>query len=126
MVGGLGVDPVTEAQLLEIGFALIDEGWRPDRQPYGDVLARGQDDLLHTSFQAGLDVVVFAVCDQACLDLDVIVRGPNGAELGRDELPDSVPVVEFHTGLAGRYEFIVGMYESGVVPSQYALAVFTR
>lgn len=50
------------------------------------------------------------VCDDACRDLDLIVRDASGREVGRDEAVDDVPVVAVAT-TAGTYTVEVSMVD---------------
>ena len=72
--------------------------WNPGQQ--GRLLAGGVATFT-VELRGGLDYIVHGSCDEDC---DLVVRDPDGAEVGSDDEVDSVPVVELTTERTGRFQ----------------------
>lgn len=66
-------------------------------------LQAGSEHRWSVNLEGGTNYGVFGACDNDCSDVDLIVEGPNGQELGRDVLLDDYPIVGFTAPSSGRY-----------------------
>ena len=73
---------------------------------------------------AGATYLVAAGCDADCSDLDLWIRGPDGAVVGEDAGDDDVPVAQFTAPASGDYRLEVLMAACGKAPCRYGLEVY--
>lgn len=57
----------------------------------------------------GREFVIIGRCDEQCLSLGLMVRGPNGVEVGRDLFSNDVPIVRISASSGGRFTYEVRM-----------------
>ena len=73
---------------------------------------------------AGATYLVAAGCDGDCSDLDLWVRGPDGAVVAADDGGDDVPVAQFTARASGEYRLEVLMASCDKAPCRYGLEVY--
>lgn len=75
--------------------------------------------------QAARDVVIAAICDQDCSDLDLRVS-KDGTMLGEDILDDDAPMVRLQSFGGGTLRVRVEMPACSVAPCSFRVMVFAR
>ncbi len=78
------------------------------------------------NLQAGTEYRLVGVCDQDCFDLDLVLKDPDGEEVGSDILEDAIPLVAYVADTTGEYQVEVIMIACGLEPCSYRLAAFAK
>lgn len=89
-------------------------------------LQAGREHVWNINLEGGRNYGVFGACDNDCSDVDLIVEGPNGQELGRDVLLDDYPIVGFTAPSSGRYTVRIQLVTCEVEPCFVAGRVVTQ
>jgi hypothetical protein len=89
-------------------------------------LQAGGEHRWSINLEGGRNYGVFGACDNDCSDVDLIVEGPNGQELGRDVLLDDYPIVGFTAPSSGRYTVRIQLVTCEVEPCFVAGRVVTE
>ena len=113
------------AQLTRIAHTLSFDGYSLTHESEGS-LREGRSRTFSLWLRAGADYSIRGTCDDDCPDLDLELRGPNGAIVDRDFLNDDVPIVETSPDRAGRYTVTVVMASCSIEPCGYTVGVFER
>jgi S1-C subfamily serine protease len=69
-------------------------------------------------------VIVVAICDDRCTDLDLAIDGPDGSRVAVDVEDDATPSVFFEASAPGTYELKVGLAECAGRGCHVAFQVF--
>jgi hypothetical protein len=70
--------------------------------------------------EPGQVLIVDGFCDEACTDMDIVLYGEDGAEVGADRADDDVPIVEVP---AGTYEVEVSMIDCAAPECLYGVLI---
>lgn len=89
-------------------------------------LQAGREHVWNINLEGGRNYGIFGACDNDCSDVDLIVEGPNGQELGRDVLLDDYPIVGFTAPSSGRYTVRIQLVTCEVEPCFVAGRVVTQ
>lgn len=89
-------------------------------------LQAGTEHRWSINLEGGRNYGIFGACDNDCSDVDLIVEGPNGQELGRDVLLDDYPIVGFTAPSSGRYTVRIQLVTCEVEPCFVAGRVVTQ
>jgi hypothetical protein len=79
-----------------------------DRALWGTYLEAGKTCALNTSFDAGIEYLIYACADNPSRNIDLKVyqgRGTGGTVVARDTRPDSAPIVRFVPSVTGFHCF---------------------
>ena len=91
------------------------------------MLPSGGSVVLEANLRAGERYTVVAVCDDACVDLDLRAHAPGGEEvLDEDVSTDDVPVLTFTATVDGPHPVSVIMSECRAELCYFALKVLSR
>lgn len=89
-------------------------------------LAAGTEHRWSINLEGGRNYGIFGACDEDCSDVDLIVEGPDGGELGRDVLLDDYPIVGFTAPSSGRYTVRIQLVTCEVEPCFVGARVVTE
>lgn len=104
---------VVTAQLDSAAVLMAREGLSRRGGPVRGSLAQGASTDVEVRLAAGGTVALVGVCGVQCSDLDLVVFGPGGGEVGSDLLPDDAPIVMVENARAGTYRVRVSMPACG-------------
>lgn len=89
-------------------------------------LQAGREHVWNINLEGGRNYGVFGACDNDCSDVDLVVEGPNGEQLGSDLLLDDYPIVGFTAPSSGRYTVRIQLVTCEVEPCFVAGRVVTQ
>lgn len=89
-------------------------------------LRAGREHVWNINLEGGRNYGVFGACDNDCSDVDLVVEGPNGEQLGSDLLLDDYPIVGFTAPSSGRYTVRIQLVTCEVEPCFVAGRVVTE
>ena len=89
-------------------------------------LEAGTEHRWSINLEGGRNYGIFGACDEDCSDVDLIVEGPNGQDLGSDLLLDDYPIVGFTAPSSGRYTVRIQLVTCEVEPCFVGARVVTE
>ncbi len=114
------------AQLQHAQMALAQQGFQQIGQAATGGLQQGQTWNLPAQLYIGYDYRILGVCDRDCADLDLVLYDAAGTAILQDTAVSSQPVIAILPGYTGGYTIQVQMYQCGVAPCYYAVALYGR
>ena len=123
-----------QAVLLSSAGADIEQRLREDEQGYaiasrrfaiGETLAEDKKARHTFPIERGKTYLGLALCDDACGDIDLVVRDAAGNVLDNDEGSSADPVLIFRAETTGNVEVTVSMKACDEAPCEYGLGFHT-
>ena len=114
-------EEVVEQQFRAFARAAVD--WTLEHTMRGE-LAHEARNVQTVRLTQGVGYAAAAACDNDCHDLDLWVRGADGAVVGEDTLPDSEPVAKFVAPSSGEYRIEVQMVTCIKSPCRYGMELY--
>ena len=106
-------------ELGELGYTQVGED-------FGGTLGHEQGAEIPIPLEAGNEYRIGAVCDDDCMDLDLILRGPEGDTIASDILRDAFPVLVHSPAEDGEYNLTVHMAACFIEPCGFRVAAMSR
>ena len=116
-----GQDDAVEAQFTALARVQTD-AVREGR--FRGSLSNGGRSVETIRLQAGAAYLAAGACDADCKDLDLWVRGPDGAVVAQDSGEDDVPVARFSAPATGEYRLEILMATCEAEPCAYGLELY--
>lgn len=113
------------SQLAQFSERAQQAGFGPPELIAASALAAGASETHNYANSAGREIVVVAVCDNDCNDIDLRIRDGKGNVIGEDVLPDALPIVPVPAG-AGPLAVEAAVAHCAQAPCVYAVAVYAR
>jgi hypothetical protein len=110
---------LASAELTSAGFTQF-EGERRGS------LSTDQTVELPVTLQEGSEYRMIGVCDMDCLDLDLALLDPGGAEVASDFMEDALPILVHRPDTTGEYRVEVIMVACGIEPCAFRLATYVK
>ncbi len=101
-------------------------GYTQEGKDLGGALGHTQEAEIPLPLEAGIEYRIGAVCDDDCVDLDLILRGPEGDTINSDVLRDAFPVVIYAPPQDGEYDLLVRMAVCFIEPCGFRVAAMSR
>jgi hypothetical protein len=101
--------PVVAAQMVAANKSFGGQGYTPTAWAKQDDLKAGGASVFEINIVPGDAIMMLAVCDKACTDLDIQVFDPSGNQIGADEESDATPIVKFTGASEGLFKVRVTM-----------------
>jgi hypothetical protein len=98
-------------------------GYQPDGGARIGYLEFGQRGGLEFDLQPG-DYRIVAVCDNACLDINMVLLDPGEREVVRDFARDATPIVSFNVRSPQSYRLVISMMACTIDPCAFAAQLF--
>ena len=76
--------------------------------------------------EAGREYRLAGVCDQDCLDLDLVLVDPSGRAVTSDRLEDAIPILAHVADTTGDFQVEVIMIACALEPCAYRVAAFAK
>lgn len=89
-------------------------------------LADGATDTWTFPLTRGKEYLIIGVCDNDCTDVDLAVKGGNGAVIVKDEEVDDTPVTRFRVTSSGRFTVEVTMADCKDEPCFFGFGLFEK
>jgi hypothetical protein len=84
-------------------------------------MREGEMSSYEMSVLAGVQYDIRGWCDEDCGDLDIQVVESDGTPLGRDDAPDSFPIVRFQAVRSSAAQIRVRMAQCSVAPCTFTI-----
>lgn len=101
--------PVVAAQMAAANKSFGGQGYTPTAWGKQDDLKAGEAAVYEIGIDPGDDMLMVAVCDKACTDVDMQIIDPGGKQVGADEEGDATPIVKFTGASQGLFKVRVTM-----------------
>lgn len=112
--------------LQEAGKTYEERGYSMTHNIYTGSLNGSSRENVTLDLDIGTEYQIIGACDTDCSDVDLVLRGPNGAELDSDLLEDDFPIVSVTPSRSGKYELNVIMVSCSAAPCRYGIGVFGK
>lgn len=103
---------------------LIMEGFAETQAGETGTLDEGQEIRFPIDLSEGLEFKLVGVCDNDCLDLDLVLFDPYGEEVASDLLDDAIPLITVTPESTGRYRVAAQMVTCTIEPCGFMVATF--
>lgn len=110
-------------QLLRVRTSASWEGYRETHSESLYAMGQGQSHSFGLTLRSGTTYKIVGACDNDCSDLDLVLYDENGNEIDRDDLIDSMPIVEVRPRRTARFRLVAKMHECSAEPCSFGVAV---